>query len=251
VTTLRLNHVSKSFGGVEAVGDLSVSFERKRITGLIGPNGAGKTTVVNLITGLVRPSAGTILLGDRPLANLAPHVIARLGVSRTFQTVRLLPEASVLDNVVIGFHRQERTGLWANTIGLPAIWRERRDFRARAQVLLDRFGLQVFASRPAGTLAYGHRRLVEIARALAMAPDFLLLDEPAAGMNDVEGENLGRIIRALAEEGIGIVLIEHNMRFVMAACDHIYAIDSGHLISEGTAEAVRSDPAVIRAYLGG
>jgi len=250
MTALHLNHVSKRFGGVEAVADLSLNFERERITGLIGPNGAGKTTVVNIITGLVRPSAGTVMLGDRALDDLAPHAIARLGISRTFQTVRLLPDESVLDNVIVGFHRHERTGLWANTVGLPAIWRERHEFRAQAQALLERFGLRAVAARPAGALAYGHRRLVEMARALAMAPDFLLLDEPAAGMNDVEGESLGRIIRSLADEGIGIVLIEHNMRFVMAACDHIYVIDSGHLIAEGSADAVRTDPAVIRAYLG-
>jgi len=247
---LRLDHISKRFGGVEAVADLSLTFERECITGLIGPNGAGKTTVVNLITGLVKPSAGAILLGDRALANLAPHVIARLGIARTFQTVRLLPEASVLDNVIVGFHRHECTGLWANTLGLPAIWRERRDFRARAEVLLDRLGLREFASRPAGALSYGHRRLVELTRALAMAPDFLLLDEPAAGMNDVECDTLGRIIRSLAKQGIGIVLIEHNVRFVMTICDLIYVMDSGRLISEGLADTVRSDPAVIRAYLG-
>jgi branched-chain amino acid transport system ATP-binding protein len=251
VSSLRLDHVTKHFGGVEAVADLSIAFERQRITGLIGPNGAGKTTVVNLITGIVQPSAGAILLGDRPLADTPPHVIARLGIARTFQNVRLLPEASVLDNIVVGFHRHERTGLLANTVGMPAIWRERREFRARAADLLERFGLVEFAARPAGALSYGHRRLVEVMRALAMAPDFLLLDEPAAGMNDVENRTLGQIIRGLAEEGIGIVLIEHNMRFVMEVCDLIYVIDSGHLIAQGTAETVRADPAVIRAYLGG
>jgi branched-chain amino acid transport system ATP-binding protein len=248
MTALRLDRVSKRFGGVEAVADLSLSFRPERITGLIGPNGAGKTTVVNMITGLVQPTAGTILLGDQPLANMPPHAIARLGIARTFQSVRLLPEASVLDNVVIGFHRHEKTGLWANTIGLPAVWRERRDFLARAEALLDQFGLREFASRPAGALSYGHRRLVEMMRALAMAPDFLLLDEPAAGMNDVESDSLGHIIRSLAREGIGIVLIEHNMRFVMRICD---LIDTGHIIAEGTAEVIRSNPAVIRAYLGG
>jgi branched-chain amino acid transport system ATP-binding protein len=251
MTALRLSHVSKRFGGVEAVADLSLAFGRKRITGLIGPNGAGKTTVVNMITGIIQPSAGAILLGDRPLSNLPPHVIARLGIARTFQSVRLLSEVTVLDNIVVGFHRHERTGLWANTVGLPAVWRERRDFRTQAAALLDRFGLQEFASRPAGGLSYGHRRLVEVIRALALAPDFLLLDEPAAGMSDVESRNLGRIIRSIADEGIGIVLIEHNMRFLMAICDLVYVIDSGHLIAEGSVEKVRADPAVIRAYLGG
>ena len=251
MTVLRLDHVSKRFGGVEAVADLSLAVERKRITGLIGPNGAGKTTVVNMVTGLVQPSAGAILLDERPLANASPDAIARLGIARTFQNVRLLQEASVLDNIVVGFHRHQRSGLLANTIGAPAIWRERRDFRGRAHELLERFRMSEFAARPAGALSYGHRRLVEVMRALAMAPDFLLLDEPAAGMNDVESRNLGAIIRSLAEEGIGIVLIEHNMRFVMEMCDLIYVIDSGHLIAAGTAETVRADPGVIRAYLGG
>jgi branched-chain amino acid transport system ATP-binding protein len=251
VTALRLEHVCKSFGGIEAVADLSITFERNCVTGLIGPNGAGKTTVINMITGLQQPSAGAIRLGDRSLADVAPHVIARLGVARTFQNVRLLSEATVLDNIVVGFHRHQRTSLLANTVGMPAVWRERRDFRSRAHALLDRFGLVEAAGRPASSLSYGHRRLVEVMRALAMAPDFLLLDEPAAGMNDVESHNLGVIIRNLAAEGIGVLLIEHNMRFVMEVCDLIYVIDSGHLIAQGTAETVRADPAVIRAYLGG
>ena len=157
----------------------------------------------------------------------------------------------MLDNVVVGFHRHERTSLIANSIGLPAVWRERRDFRARAHALLKRFDLVEFAARPAGNLSYGHQRLVEIMRALAMSPDFLLLDEPAAGMNDVESQNLGKIVRELAAESIGIVLIEHNMRFVMAMCDLIHVIDSGRLIASGTAETVRNDATVIRAYLGG
>jgi branched-chain amino acid transport system ATP-binding protein len=249
--SLRLDGLGKRFGGVEAVADLSLEFARGRITGLIGPNGAGKTTVVNMITGIFAPSAGRILLGERRVDGIRPHAIARLGVARTFQNVRLLKEATVLDNIVVGFHRHERTSLIANSIGLPAVWRERRDFRARARDLLARFSLTEFATRLAGNLSYGHQRLVEIMRALALSPDFLLLDEPVAGMNDVESRNLGAIVRDLATEGIGIVLIEHNMRFVMELCDLIHVIDSGRLIASGDAETVRNDAAVIRAYLGG
>jgi branched-chain amino acid transport system ATP-binding protein len=248
--SLRLDHVGKRFGGLEAVADLTLAFERRRVTGLIGPNGAGKTTVINLITGIIQPSAGTIMLGERALGGLPAYRNARQGIARTFQSVRLLKEASVLDNIVVGFHRHQQTSLLANTVGLPQIWRERRDFRAHAQRLLERFDLVEFAGRPAGTLSYGHQRLVEVMRALATGPDFLLLDEPAAGMNDVESRNLGAIVRALAEEGIGIILVEHNMRFVMEVCAVIYVIDSGRLIAQGTAEAVRADPAVISAYLG-
>jgi branched-chain amino acid transport system ATP-binding protein len=249
--SLRLERIGKSFGGNEAVADLSLQFERKRVAGLIGPNGAGKTTIVNMITGIIRPSTGRIMLGEQSIDGARPHNIARCGIARTFQNVRLLKEVPVLDNIVVGFHRHERTSLLANSIGLPRVWRERRDFRAGAYDLLKRFDLVEFAARPAGTLSYGHQRLVEIMRALAMSPDFLLLDEPAAGMNDVESRNLGVIVRELAEQGIGIVLIEHNMRFVMDVCDVVHVIAAGRLIATGTAEAVRADPAVIQAYLGG
>jgi branched-chain amino acid transport system ATP-binding protein len=249
--SLRLDRLGKHFGGIEAVAELSLSFAPGRITGLIGPNGAGKTTVVNMITGLIQPSAGRITLAERRVDGALPHEIARMGIARTFQNVRLLKEATVLDNIVVGFHRHEHTSLLACSLGLPSVWRERRDFRAQAHNLLTRFGLVEFAARPAGTISFGHQRLIEVMRALAMSPDFLLLDEPAAGMNDVENRNLGAIIRDLAADGVGIVLIEHNMRFVMEICEAIHVLDSGRLIASGTAETVRDDPAVIRAYLGG
>jgi branched-chain amino acid transport system ATP-binding protein len=248
--SLRLETLTKRFGGLDAVSDLTVAFERGQITGLIGPNGAGKTTVVNMITGIVVPSDGDIWLGARSLTRIQPHEAARLGIARTFQNVRLLTEESVLDNVVQGFHRHQRSSLLANSIGLPLVWREKSDFRARARALIERFGMSELADRAAGALSYGHRRLVEIMRALALTPSFLLLDEPCAGMNDVESRKLGLIIRELAKEGIGIVLVEHNMRFVMEFCDHIFVVDSGRLIAEGGPEAVRNDANVIRAYLG-
>jgi branched-chain amino acid transport system ATP-binding protein len=177
--------------------------------------------------------------------------VARRGISRTFQNVRLLREASVLENIVVGAHRHERTSLLANSLGFPAIWRERRAFRARAAKLLARFDLEEFADTPAGGLSYGHQRLVEIMRALAMEPDFLLLDEPVAGMNEVEARRLGTIVQGLAQEGIGVLLIEHNMRFVMEFCEMIYVLDSGRLIAQGTAPEIGRDATVIKAYLGG
>jgi branched-chain amino acid transport system ATP-binding protein len=249
--SLRLDSVAKSFGGIEAVADLSLEIERGRITGLIGPNGAGKTTIVNMISGLMPPSTGRIALGAHDLTGEPLHQVARRGISRTFQNVRLLREASVLENIVVGSHRHERTSLLANSLGFPAIWRERRAFRERATRLLERFELTELAATPAGGLSYGHQRLVEIMRAMAMEPDFLLLDEPVAGMNEVEARRLGMIVRGLAQEGIGVLLIEHNMRFVMEFCEMIYAIDSGRLIAEGTAPEISRNATVIKAYLGG
>ncbi len=251
MASLRLDGIGKRFGGVEAVADLSLDFPPGRVTGLIGPNGAGKTTVVNMITGLTTPSAGRVFLGEHDLTGKRPDEVARRGVARTFQTVRLLREATVLDNVVVGFHRHEKTSLLANSIGLPAIWRERRDFRRRAAALLERFELTPLAAVPAGALAYGHQRMVEVMRALAMTPEFLLLDEPVAGMNDVEARRLGLIVRDLAADGVGILLIEHNMRFVMQFCQSIYVLNSGRLIAAGSPETVSADPLVVEAYLGG
>jgi len=249
--SLRLECVAKSFGGLEAVADLSLEILRGRITGLIGPNGAGKTTIVNMISGLMAPSAGQIRLGADDVTGEPLHRVARRGISRTFQNVRLLREASALDNVLVGCHRHERTSLLANSLGFPSIWRERRAFRSRASQLLERFELSDLAATPAGGLSYGHQRLVEVMRALAMEPDFLLLDEPVAGMNEVEARRLGVIIRGLAAEGIGVLVIEHNMRFVMEFCEMIYVIDSGRLIAEGPAAEISRNATVIKAYLGG
>lgn len=248
--SLALEGVSKSFGGVQAVTDVSLEVPAGRVTGLIGPNGAGKTTVVNLITGVFRLTQGRIRLGDIDLTEANASSVARVGISRTFQNIRLLKEASVLDNVMIGFHRQESTGLAAQLIGLPASWRESRRLEKRAQELLERFGMTRFARHPAGALSYGHQRRVEMIRAIASAPRVLLLDEPVAGMNDVEAGELGRIFQDVAQSGVALLLIEHNIRFVNALCDHVYVLDSGRMIAEGTPGEVMHDASVIAAYLG-
>jgi len=250
MSALTLRAVSKSFGGVLAVSDLSLDIPAGRITGLIGPNGAGKTTVVNVITGIVKPTAGRIAAGEHELTGASPEAIARSGVARTFQNIRLLHDQSVLDNVVVGFHRHETTSLLANLCGLPSVWRERDAFRARARALLDRFEMTRFAMARADSLSYGHQRRVEMMRAIAAAPEFLLLDEPVAGMNQVEADGLGAIFRALAADGIGILLIEHNVSFVMDLCETIHVMNTGRLIAHGTADEVARDPAVIEAYLG-
>jgi branched-chain amino acid transport system ATP-binding protein len=248
--SLALEGVSKSFGGVQAVADVSLEVPAGRVTGLIGPNGAGKTTVVNLITGVFRLTQGRIRLGDIDLTEANASTVARVGISRTFQNIRLLKEASVLDNVMIGFHRQESTGLAAQLIGLPASWRESRRLETRAQELLERFGMTRFARHPAGALSYGHQRRVEMIRAIASAPRVLLLDEPVAGMNDVEAAELGRIFQDVAQSGVALLLIEHNIRFVNALCDHVYVLDSGRMIAKGTPDQVMHDAGVIAAYLG-
>lgn len=250
MTSLRLEHISKRFGGVEAVSDLTFDIETGRVTGLIGPNGAGKSTVVNIITGILAPTSGRVMVGDEDVSGRAPDRVARAGIARTFQNVRLLRESAVLDNIIIGFHQRERTSLLANLFGFPAVWRERRAFRRETLELLERFHMTEYAAMPAGSLSYGHQRRVEVMRALASAPKFLLLDEPVAGMNDTEAHELGRAVRDLAASGVGVLLIEHNIRLVMNVCDIVDVVDSGRLIASGSPAAVSSDPAVIKAYLG-
>jgi branched-chain amino acid transport system ATP-binding protein len=248
--TLVLEGVARQFGGVPAVDGLSMQVPAGQVTGLIGPNGAGKTTVVNLITGLLHLSAGKVLLDGRDVSREEAPVLARAGVARTFQNIRLVPDASVLDNVVAGFHRHEKSGLWANLLGLPSARAETAELRRRACELLERFGMGALADHRAGSLSYGHQRRIEMMRALATNPRLLLLDEPVAGMNDVEAESLAAIFRKVASDGVAVLLIEHNMRFVMSLCSHLYVLASGRLIAEGDPTAVGRDPRVVEAYLG-
>ena len=250
MSSLSLDRVSKSFGGVLAVDNVTLSVPAAAITGLIGPNGAGKSTVVNLVTGMLEVLSGVIQMGETDITRLAPHRISRLGMARTFQNIRLLNSASVLENLVVGFHRHEQSGLMANILGLPSVSRERRDLVARAHALLKRFDMERFAQLPAGELSYGHQRRVEMMRALASDPQFLLLDEPIAGMNDVEARQLGVIYKELAAAGIGILLIEHNVGFVAEYCDTIHVLNTGRLIAAGAPREVLSNPEVIEAYLG-
>jgi branched-chain amino acid transport system ATP-binding protein len=248
---LKLSDVSRQFGGLHAVKGLSLHVKPGRITGLIGPNGAGKTTVVNLIAGLLKLTSGRILLDDVAIDELPPHEVARLGIARTFQNIRLLKEATVLDNVVVGCRDEEAVSFYAQALGLPAVRAARQASIDRAKSLMADLGMSEFAGQLAGELSYGHQRRVEMMRALALNPKILLLDEPVAGMNDIEAEELGRVFRKLAERGIGILLIEHNMRFVMSLCDEVYVVASGELIDHGSPQTVRSNPRVIEAYLGG
>lgn len=248
--SLVIENLSKHFGGVAAVSGVSMEVPAGRVTGLIGPNGAGKTTLINLITGVLTVSEGTIRFGDKDITQESAHKVARSGITRTFQNIRLLAEASVVDNVMIGFYRNEKASTIASLMGLPAARRETAELRERTRELLQRFGMEKYAEHEAGSLAYGHQRRVEMMRALASDPSLILLDEPVAGMNDVEANELGEIFRGLARDGMGVLLIEHNIRFVTNLCDYVYVLDSGRMIASGTPDQVVNDPAVITAYLG-
>jgi branched-chain amino acid transport system ATP-binding protein len=250
MTSLALDRVSKRFGGVVAADAITLKIPTSRITGMIGPNGAGKTTIVNLITGMLTSDSGKILFGDRPISGASPSEVCRAGLARTFQNIRLLTEATVLENVMIGFHRFETSSLLSSLLALPAARRETRSLRQQASALIDSFDMGRYADFAAGGLSYGHQRRVEIMRALASSPSILLLDEPVAGMNDAEADALGMVFRRLAEKGTGIFLIEHNLRFVTGLCEQVYVLDSGRLIAQGTPQAVVADPAVVAAYIG-
>ena len=249
MTSLELAGVCRSFGGLQAVHDVSLTICKGAITGLIGPNGAGKSTVVNLTTGLLRLTSGSVTCDGREIGSLPPHDVARLGIARTFQNINLMGDASVLDNVLAGFQRLDQTSLADRLLGLPSVFRQKAAFTMQAYALLATFEMDYLAHTAAGQLPYGHQRRLEIMRALAMSPNFLLLDEPVAGMNDVEAADLGRQIRRVAEDGVGVLLIEHNVGFVMELCSRIYVLSSGRLIAQGTAGEVRIHPGVIEAYL--
>ena len=240
---LALSGLSKSFGGIAALRGVSIEVPRARIVGVIGPNGAGKTTLFNLVTGAIRPSAGDILFDGRPIRGLPPHRIARLGLARTFQNIRLFAGMTVWEHLLVA---QRVTALRRL---LPA-GRSGRAARRQAENVLDYFALGDVRHRPAASLPYGIQRKVEMARALVAGPKLLLLDEPVAGMNADEAEALRRLLLALRDRGLTILLIEHDMPFVMNLCDHLHVLDFGTLIAAGEPAAVRRDPRVLDAYLG-
>jgi len=247
---LSLHGVERAFGGVRAVDGASFEVDAGQVHGLIGPNGAGKTTVINLVSGLLQPGAGTIALSGAAIQGLPPHRIAARGVARTFQSIRLFPDLSARDNVLVGQHLGRHPSLLARLLLLPAAAAEERTARRRAEELLSRVGLGERMGEKARNLSYGEQRRVEIARALAAEPRLLLLDEPTAGMNPVEVEAVAELIRKVAARGRSVLLVEHNVKLVMEVCHRITVLSFGKVIAEGPPAEVARHPAVITAYLG-
>jgi branched-chain amino acid transport system ATP-binding protein len=250
MTLLRINNLTKKFGGLMAVNDVSFDVEQGKIVGLIGPNGAGKTTVFNLITGNYIPDEGEILFNDQNLVGLKTNKIVSMGIARTFQTIRLFKNLSVLENVLAGCHCRMRSGIFSSMFRLPFQRREEQMALGRALKELEFVGLQKYMDLKSMNLSYGNQRLLEIARALASNPRLIVLDEPAGGMNDFETQLLVGLIGKMQERGLTVLLIEHDMNLVMRICEDIVVLEHGALIARGDAEQITKDQRVIEAYLG-
>ncbi len=248
---LNIAGVNKRFGGLQALTEVGIRIERGQIVGLIGPNGAGKTTFFNVITGLYQPDSGTFELAGKPYSPSAPHEVAKAGIARTFQNIRLFGEMSALENVMVGRHVRTRQGVFGAIFRHKAARDEEAAIRRRAQELLDFVGIGEYANRTAKYLSYGDQRRLEIARALATDPQLLALDEPAAGMNATEKLALRELLVKIKNEGKTVLLIEHDVKLMMGLCDRITVLEYGKQIAEGLPAEIQKNEAVIKAYLGG
>ncbi|EKM96585.1 MAG: high-affinity branched-chain amino acid ABC transporter ATP-binding protein LivG [Pseudomonas sp.] len=248
---LEVRGLSMRFGGLLAVNNVALNVQERQVVSMIGPNGAGKTTVFNCLTGFYQPTAGEILLDGTAIHGMPGHKIARQGVVRTFQNVRLFKDMTAVENLLVAQHRHLNTNFLAGLLKTPAFRQSERDAMNFAAHWLEQVNLTDIANRPAGTLAYGQQRRLEIARCMMTRPRILMLDEPAAGLNPKETEDLKALIALLREEhGVTVLLIEHDMKLVMSISDHIYVINQGTPLADGTPEQIRNNPDVIKAYLG-
>ena len=250
MSLLRVESLTKKFGGLNAVEDLSFDIQSGSVHSIIGPNGAGKTTLLNLLTGVYQPSAGKIVFAEQDLTGRAPHDYASHGIARTFQNLQVFFNMSALENVMVGRYLHERCGLVSAMLRGRRLRRAEQTGRDEAAELMRYVGLQDYLGAAADAMPYGALKRLEIARALATRPKLMLLDEPAAGLNPTEALELDHLIVRLTERGITVVLVEHNMRLVMGVSDHILVLDYGRKLAEGPAQAIRNDPKVIEAYLG-
>jgi branched-chain amino acid transport system ATP-binding protein len=247
---LEVYALTKTFGGLAAVKEVSFAVKSGTIKAIIGPNGAGKTTLYDLLTGIYLPDAGRVLFQDKEIIGMPTHEITALGITRTFQTIRLFTHMTVMENVMIGLHHRTKAGMVRSALKLPSARREENWMRQEALHFLDIVGLEMQADSLAGSLPFGSQRLLEVARALATQPSLLLLDEPASGLNAYETRELGEIIYRIRDMGITVILVEHDMGLVMRISDEVLVLDYGEVIAEGSPEDIRSNEKVIEAYLG-